>query len=610
LAKDQYGETMTKNADSAGSGKNAFSVLMNSGNKKKRELLAATRPSRYILCPAGCGKHVADIEMNTHLDACIDRVTHLPCAVVAQRPNQEETINVLAKDLGINQNNVISPDDGASESSPSPKKSKPVACLPDKGGSNAFTLMMKRSSEVFSNAKAPKLFQRFHLGTDGCAKLTCYGSKPDDSYTSQETIEWTVAVELKDRPPKTDTTSQQHLQKQPIIIELVISSSIPSMLADTSKQLVHRHSRLSVPVLKSILQKSVRRRRPLPAVRVAMELGDKALGALLRRLSIIMFEDSVLHPDFPFLMWVMVAQTKGFELPPSLVQKVLQIVFEMASCPLQDFLDDFKEEEEEREDEGTRKYSGQEKILGSSTPSLGSFHQFEIDVRPGLGDTFIWATLLRNAYGGMSCDTKMLRLYASGWKHRFAKGFVQEELALRLPLPPSLHSATPPGVCLWKDVPTRIHASARIPSESRVLDLCTNGLDKLLATDLACEGVDFHCSPIVDILLKDQGLVQSCLTWLATNEDELRGLVPHQPAVLDGANVCDGRQRSWLEGIVKKCMWQYSAGVNHRRSLTASLVGSGSTTGTKDRLKCFWDELLATRSRAFSELYIQQRLTR
>ena len=59
-----------------------------------------------------------------------------------------------------------------------------------------------------------------------------------------------------------------------------------------------------------MLQKSIRRRRPLPSVRIAMELWDKAPGELLRRLSIISLEDSTLHPDLPLLTWLMVAQSK------------------------------------------------------------------------------------------------------------------------------------------------------------------------------------------------------------------------------------------------------------------------------------------------------------
>jgi hypothetical protein len=40
---------------------------------------------------------------------------------------------------------------------------------------------------------------------------------------------------------------------------------------------------LKVSHLKSCLQKSIRRRAPLPAIRVAMELADRSWGDLVRR---------------------------------------------------------------------------------------------------------------------------------------------------------------------------------------------------------------------------------------------------------------------------------------------------------------------------------------
>jgi len=101
--------------------------------------------------------------------------------------------------------------------------------------------------------------------------------------------------------------------------------------ADRSKTVA-----LKVPVLKSILQKSIRRRRPLPAVRVAMELADKSWGDLIRRLPIIILEDSILHHDFPLLIWLMIADSKDFVPPIALVVKVMQIIFEVASCPWKD----------------------------------------------------------------------------------------------------------------------------------------------------------------------------------------------------------------------------------------------------------------------------------
>jgi hypothetical protein len=70
------------------------------------------------------------------------------------------------------------------------------------------------------------------------------------------------------------------------------------------------HLEAQVAHLKSCLQKSIRRRAPLPAVRCALELADKSWGDLLRRLPIIVLEDSTLHLDFGLLVWLMVADSK------------------------------------------------------------------------------------------------------------------------------------------------------------------------------------------------------------------------------------------------------------------------------------------------------------
>ena len=67
-----------------------------------------------------------------------------------------------------------------------------------------------------------------------------------------------------------------------------------------------------------------------------MELADKSWTDLIRRLPIIILEDSTLHPDFSLLVWLMIADSKGFVPSKELIVKVLQVVFEMASCPWQD----------------------------------------------------------------------------------------------------------------------------------------------------------------------------------------------------------------------------------------------------------------------------------
>jgi hypothetical protein len=70
------------------------------------------------------------------------------------------------------------------------------------------------------------------------------------------------------------------------------------------------HQPIKVAHLKSILQKSIRRRAPLPAVRIAMELADKSFPDLIRRLSVVILEDSYLHEDLDVIVWLTVAESK------------------------------------------------------------------------------------------------------------------------------------------------------------------------------------------------------------------------------------------------------------------------------------------------------------
>jgi hypothetical protein len=41
-----------------------------------------------------------------------------------------------------------------------------------------------------------------------------------------------------------------------------------------------------------------------------MELADKSFGDLIRRLPVIMLEDSFLHEDIGLLVWLMAAESK------------------------------------------------------------------------------------------------------------------------------------------------------------------------------------------------------------------------------------------------------------------------------------------------------------
>ena len=589
-------------------GGNAFSVLMSSGKKKKAGTSSTSppkTPSRFILCPAGCGKHVASIDVNNHLDLCLQQ--QAGGAISEANSTREEDQNTAPKEPTII--TVDTSKKGSIEITNKDVKKPPEknAVQPNKVENNAFAHMMKRSSEVFSTPpEPPKLWQRFHLCGNGDVTLTCYGglSEPTDLTSSsfspptEHDVVWEETVQLKNR---------NGLQKErpPQTIQLVLSSSIPSAAENAKNRLVQRHSRLSVPVLKSILQKSIRRRRPLPSVRVAMELADKSLGDLLRRLPIIVFEDSSLHPDFSFLLWLMVADTKNFVLPPNIMAKLMKIVFEIASCPFQD--DETCVDNEKQTSEG-------EDAAKEEAPSLSSFHKPGIDAKLNTSEILIWSALLRAQYGGMRFDVKMLRAYAGCWSRRFSIGAIPSNLASRLPVSasPSTKNAVEiaptsgTSCCKWRDVPNRIHLAGRKQSSQRVSEILKSGIAKLVPSDLCVEGVDFHCSNVLDTMLSDQELVNSCL-------DQLKSIVDNEHATGLGQIPSNHEEkRAWLEGVLKKCMWHYSSGVNFRRPLQAvspelSDVDK-STAREEDSLKTFWNELVAVRAKSFMKKYIEIRV--
>jgi hypothetical protein len=127
-----------------------------------------------------------------------------------------------------------------------------------------------------------------------------------------------------------------------------------------------------------------------------------------------------------------------------------------------------------------------------------------------------------------------------------------------------------------------------------VAALTKGGILRLSMVDLSIEGIDFHCSPVLQNILADRELVEAYLTRLSSFDDSL-GRVP---------STWDER-RSWLEGILKSCMWKYSAGINRRRSLTPT-VDAESEKG--DVLKSFWAESVSPRTRTFAERYIKERI--
>ncbi|KAG1656684.1 hypothetical protein FOA52_007254 [Chlamydomonas sp. UWO 241] len=158
----------------------------------------------------------------------------------------------------------------------------------------------------------------------------------------------------------------------------------------------------SMGLLKSALQKAVRRGQGPAAVRLLLHMLKEDPDELLRRLSVIAIEDAMLHPDLPLVVWLMAATAKGYAIGRSLASVLLRFVYQLARCPVRDVMPDPRARP------------------GKAMGCLG-----DVDAESGLGSAesaLLKALLVRAAYGGMACDVAMLRNAAAYWGARFAGG--------------------------------------------------------------------------------------------------------------------------------------------------------------------------------------------
>ena len=93
-------------------------------------------------------------------------------------------------------------------------------------------------------------------------------------------------------------------------------------------------------LLKSALQKSIRRGHSERACTAALTLWRLSPVDLVRRLIIIAIEDVCAHPVSPVLAWLALAIPKGFGPSPAHLLLVLSLVRELCACPWRDEIDD------------------------------------------------------------------------------------------------------------------------------------------------------------------------------------------------------------------------------------------------------------------------------
>lgn len=112
----------------------------------------------------------------------------------------------------------------------------------------------------------------------------------------------------------------------------------------------------NVPYLKSHLQKCIRRSNLNLTLKTALHLARLDFQELLRRLCIIMVEDAILMPEFPTLVWIMAAVSKGYCLDKKRVYWLFGLIAKIALVSIRDPLvtsnvsDDGKEGSKENQE--------------------------------------------------------------------------------------------------------------------------------------------------------------------------------------------------------------------------------------------------------------------
>ena len=215
---------------------------------------------------------------------------------------------------------------------------------------------------------------------------------------------WRWSLEASDAPLSAWDSEVALKEPGPGKVGAIRLASNVHSLAAAAAAAATFESKLGVQVLQSALQKAVRRRRPAAAVRLARTLQLANWNTFIRRLPIIVIEDSTLHPALPLLVWLMMATSKGFRPVQAHLDACVAIVGEVASCGAWDV------GRSEMNAAGSAPRPPPPPLASAACDALRSTQHAAL----------VRAILARARFGGMAGDVAMLQAYARLWLARFA----------------------------------------------------------------------------------------------------------------------------------------------------------------------------------------------
>lgn len=155
--------------------------------------------------------------------------------------------------------------------------------------------------------------------------------------------------------------------------------------------------------LLSHLQKAVRRMDDIKSVKTAKHLIDLDCTSFLRRLPIIMLEDVTLYDNFPILIWLMIANTKGFQMKEEIVKWILGIVYHISRCEVKTYYEN------------------------------KSISEYEINDKK---DIILNTLRFRKAYGGMKGDMNMIEYYTHLYGNKMIEPYQDKIPIVKLEMEP------------------------------------------------------------------------------------------------------------------------------------------------------------------------------
>eukprot|EP00474_Spongospora_subterranea_P004881 CRZ05339.1 hypothetical protein [Spongospora subterranea] len=405
----------------------------------------ASRASPFVLCPF-CQKSVVAIHIDDHLDRkCLSRHKEVDCDAATAVGAQDEDDSISSHSCDADP--VIDP-------------TKPST--PSFSQRSYCDALKPQPAIAFSRkGKRPIAYsQEWHWTQDDCGIW---------NLDFQLHATNGPAVNRSPSPEMSFSCFMLADDRSPSPVRVAVTFTCPGLPFESSdhkltvNRPVSRSYRFAPSFLKSLLQKSVRLCRPWGAVRASLQLIRRAgLTEFLRRLTIIMVEDAVVHPALPWLVSLTIATSKGYRPPNSCVSLCLQLVYEIAAVKVRDVA-----------------------VFGDGTVC--------VDLRTDLSSlgltttqcAIVQALLLRAQLGGMNCDVKMLRQSAQIWTQRFTTSRFSIDVTQDERF----------AFCeVIADANYRPYSMADVAVDVILVE----GLDD---EDLILSSVDHHCSDVADVLI-------------------------------------------------------------------------------------------------------------